>query len=513
MATSRPKKPRIAETQHPLLFEINVRLLLSRLRTTMSPTATLNDVPDAQLDEWRDAGYDAVWLMGVWQTGEMSRQIARTHEGLQEEYRKVLPDVVPEDIQGSPYSVESYHVPASWGGDDALQALRRRLARRGLSLILDFVCNHTARDHAWVKEHPEFYIHGLPGDDERRPDIFFKTDTMQGERVLAFGRDPTFPGWTDTAQLNHLCIPGRQALIGELRRIATQCDGVRCDMAMLLLNSVYLLTWGDALRNSPCQEQIMTEFWTAAVTEVRREHPHFLFIAEAYWNLEWELQQRGFNFTYDKVLYDRLLREGAGAVRDHLRAEHNFQIRSLRFIENHDEMRASRAFSSVAWQYAAAVIISTVPGMAMFHDGQEKAARYRLPIQLVREPDEQPVEEVRTFYRRLLRAVSHRVFREGEWAMLPLKNAWHDNWTWQNYLVFWWSGGGDSRMIVVNYAPHSSQCYVEMPVDKLDGLAFEFSDLMSEVTYVRDKTGLGARGMYFDLPAYGFHIFEVRKIR
>jgi hypothetical protein len=512
MPPKKRKTPKIAETRHPVLFEINARILLSRLRRGKSG-ATFDDVPDALLDEWRDAGYDAVWMMGVWQTGEVSRQIARTHEGLQEEYRKVLPDVAPEDVQGSPYSVQAYHVPDAWGGDDALRGLRRRLADRGMSLILDFVSNHTARDHAWVNEHPEYYIHGTPGDDEQRPDIFFKTETAQGWRVLAYGRDPTFPGWTDTAQLNHLSVDGRKAILGELRHIATLCDGVRCDMAMLLLNSVYLLTWGEMLRNCACA-QVMSEFWTEAVEEIRRDHPHFIFIAEAYWNLEWELQQRGFNFTYDKVLYDRLLREGAGAVRDHLRAEKDFQHRSLRFIENHDESRACRSFSSLAWEYAAAVVMSTIPGMVMFHDGQETAARHRLPIQLMREPEETPVEEVRIFYRRLLKTVSHPVFRDGEWSMLPLKGAWHDNWTWQNFLVFWWSDArGDSRMVVVNYAPHTGQCYVEMPLEKLDGQAFEFADLMSDRTYVRDKVGLSARGMYFDLPGYGFHIFKVAKIR
>ena len=82
----------------------------------------------------------------------------------------------------------------------------------------------------------------------------------------------------------------------ELERIATMCDGVRCDMAMLILPDVFERTWGR--RPEP--------FWPRTIERVRKAAPSFLFMAEVYWDLEWELQQQGFNYTYDKRLYDRL---------------------------------------------------------------------------------------------------------------------------------------------------------------------------------------------------------------
>jgi hypothetical protein len=284
-------------------------------------------------------------------------------------------------------------------------------------------------------------------------------------------------------------------------------------MAMLLLRGVFLLTWGDRIAASP-EERSTQEFWEEAIGSVKKKFPAFLFAAEAYWNLEWQLQQLGFDSTYDKVLYDRLLREGAGSVRDHLRAEPDYQLRSLRFIENHDEPRAAQAFGSEAWLYAAAVVMSTVPGFVMFHDGQCEGRRHRLPVQLARRPQEPRAETTERFYRQLLSVIRHEVFRSGEWSLLTARPAWHENYTWQNFLAFWWKGkNGAARLVVVNYAPHSGQCYVELPGQLLPFATMEFRDQMGTATYVRDKAGLSEKGMYFDLPPYGFHIFEVRKPR
>ncbi len=504
---------RLHDTKHPLLYEVNARVLLQETSAREGKRITLGTLPDRILDGWAGLGFDAVWLMGVWTTGEVSKTIARTDAGLLAEFRKVLPDLTEEDITGSPYSIRLYEVPRAFGGNGGLKKLRDRLAERGIGLVLDFVCNHTARDHDWVFSHPEYYVAGSAGDDERRPDLYFKAQTAKGERVIAFGRDPTFPGWTDTAQLNSLFVPARKAIISELLRVAELCDGVRCDMAMLLLRGVFLLTWTDPLANST-GERSSREFWDEAIESVRKAYPSFLFIAEAYWNLEWQLQKLGFDCTYDKVLYDRLLREGAGSVRDHLRAEPDYQQRSVRFLENHDEPRAARAFGSEAWLYAAAVIMSTVPGFALFHEGQLEGRMERVPTQLSRRPRERVAETTGRFYRQLLRAVRHDVFRSGEWSLLPVRPAWHENSTWQNYLVFWWQGkGSGARLVVVNYAPHSAQCYVELPAQHVPGVTVEFRDQMGEATYVRDGAGLATKGMYFDLPAYGFHIFAVQKVR
>jgi hypothetical protein len=503
---------RLAETAHPVIYEVNVRVLLPELSRAAKKRITLGTIPEGLLRNWANAGVDAVWLMGVWTTGDLSRTIARSHEGLREEYRKALPDGGEADIDGSPYSLTGYSVPRAYGGEAGLKKLRSRLAALGIGLFLDFVANHTGRDHPWVFEHPEYYIGGEEHDEERRPDIFFRTTTCRGELTLAYGRDPTFPGWTDTAQLNLMFKGTRERMIEELLRIAKRCDGVRCDMAMLLLRDVFLLTWGERI-GAGSHEGVEAEFWKEAIDAIRAVSPRFFFIAEAYWNMEWQLQQQGFDLTYDKVLYDRLLREGASAVRDHLRAEPAYQRRSLRFIENHDEPRAARAFSSEAWHYAAAVIATTVPGGVLLHDGEFEGRQVRLPIQLTRRPEEEVAVRTREFYQRLLSVIRDPAVRRGEWKLLSTRPAWHDNHTWQNFIVHWWEWEGALRMVVVNYAPHSGQCYVEMPVDRLGSRQVEFRDEFGESVYVRDAPGLAAKGMYFDLPPYGFHFFDVRPTR
>jgi hypothetical protein len=294
-----------------------------------------------------------------------------------------------------------------------------------------------------------------------------------------------------------------------MERIASMCDGVRCDMAMLVLGSVFRRTWGHRLPSGG-EELPGVEFWTEAITAVRLRFPDHLFIAEAYWNLEWDLQQLGFDYTYDKTLYDRLLREGAGSVRDHLRAEMEYQRHSLRFIENHDEPRAASSLSSEPWLFAATAVIAAVPGMVMFHEGQFEGRKVKLPVQLMRRPAEEPHPRTKLFYAKLLNVIASPAFREGTWRLLMPREAWSENYTWGNFLIFWWHHpSAGTRLVVINYAPLSGQCYVDIPLDDIPGGSIEFRDLIGRAAYTRDKSGLLSKGMYFDLQSYGMHIFDV----
>jgi hypothetical protein len=503
------KEQRLASTSHPIVYEVNTRVLVRELEQRTGERVTLGTIPDAVLDEWADFGFDAVWLMGVWTTGDIGVAIARSHEGLQTEFRHALPDYRTEDIVGSPYAVKAYTVAAALGGDQGLLHLRKRLRDRGLSLFLDFVPNHTARDHHWVTRHPEYYVHGASDDDQRQPDYFFKTASANGEVVLALGRDPNFPGWTDTAQLNIFNPATRHAMIVTMQKIASMCDGIRCDMAMLLLTEVFRNTWGDLAlgAGTDVPEQ---EFWSEAIRSVKNDFPSITFLAEAYWEKEWQLQQLGFDYTYDKKLYERLSREGAAAVYDHLKAEKEYQRRSVRFIENHDEQRAAQLFIPEAWHRAAATVIATVPGMALVHEGQLDGRRVRVPVQLNRRVVEEDTPHVRSFYDRLFATVTHPVFRKGTWELLRVKPAWYDNFTSYNFLAYMWRlEEVGTRLIVVNYAPHIGQCYIELNLEGLKGASIEFRDLLGTASYVRERNALSTKGMYFDLPGYGLHLFEV----
>ncbi len=365
--------------RYPALFQINTRVRLSELSEALGRPATLDDIADAELDQLARDGFDIVWFLGVWQTGEAARRVSASNPEWVAEYHRILPDFRDSDVSGSPFAVRDYRVHADFGGDEALARLRERLGKRGLRLFLDFVPNHVAPDHRWVVEHPDVFIAGTEEKLAAEPQNYRRFETAAGSRILAYGRDPYFAGWPDTLQLNYGNPALQDALLGELLRLARQCDGVRCDMAMLVLPEVFERTWG--IRSAP--------FWPRATAAVRAEVPGFLFMAEVYWDLEWTLQQQGFDYTYDKRLYDRLEHGAPRAVRGHLQAGLDFQDRLARFLENHDEPRAAATFAPDVHR-AAAVITFFSPGLRFFHQGQREGKRVRIPMHLGRGPAETP---------------------------------------------------------------------------------------------------------------------------
>jgi glycosidase len=285
----------VPSPRYPALYQINTRVWLTALSRSLGRPATLDDIADAELDRLARMGFDWLWLLSVWQTGEAAQRISRSNPSWRREFEHTLPDLRERDIAGSGFAITGYTVHKNLGGDAALARIRKRLRDRGLRLMLDFVPNHMAPDHPWTDAHPDYFVHGSEADLARSPQNFVRLTTRNGPLLLAYGRDPYFDGWPDTLQLDYGNPALQAAMIGELERIAGQCDGVRCDMAMLVLPEVFERTWG--IRAEP--------FWPKAIETVRRTHPAFLFMAEVYWDMEWTLQQQGFDYAYDKRLYDR----------------------------------------------------------------------------------------------------------------------------------------------------------------------------------------------------------------
>jgi hypothetical protein len=494
---------------HRSLYQVNTRVWLHELGVARGRPATLADVDDASLDRIAAEGFDWVWLLGVWQTGEAGRRVSLSQPEWQHEYREVLPDVTPEDVCGSPFAVREYVVNRDFGGPRALERFRKRLAERHLRLMLDFVPNHTALDHPWVRERPELYVHGTEDDLAREPDNYWRLGTGSDARVLAHGRDPYFPGWPDTAQLNYRHPWLRKAMREVLETIADQCDGVRCDMAMLVLPEVFARTWGDRACPADGTPPSDDSFWPAAIAAVRARRPEFVFMAEAYWDLEWTLQQQGFDYTYDKRLYDRLRAQDAGAVRGHLLADAEYQRRSARFLENHDEPRAAATFAPQVHQ-AAAVITFFVPGLRFVHEGQPAGRKVRTSNHLRRRVPEPVDRELESFYARLLACVRRAETREGDWRLLACEPAWDGNPTWDRFIAFSWETPGRRLLVAVNYGATHAQCYVRLPWADVAGRAVVFHDLMApSIEYGRDGTDVSRRGLYLDLPPWGYHIFEI----
>lgn len=482
-----------------MLYQINTRVRLTELSSSLGRPAKLMDITDHELDVIAEQGFQWVWLLSVWTTGPMGRQVSRTNPAWRAEFNETIPDLQEEDIAGSGFAIKDYNVDPSIGGNEQLAQLRARLAQRDLKLMLDFVPNHTALDHKWVYEHPEYYVSGTAEDLQQAPNNYLQLQTLKGESILAHGRDPYFPGWPDTVQLDYGNSDTQQAMQAQLLRISSQCDGVRCDMAMLILPDVFEKTWG----------KVMKPFWNAAVNEVRKANPQFTFMAEVYWDREWDLQQLGFDYTYDKRLYDRLRQAVPALIRDHLGASLGYQCKLARFLENHDEPRAAATFP-LAMHKAAAVITFLTPGLRFFHQGQFEGHLRRISPHLVRAPNECRNQPLNDFYMRLISVLKNELLHSGDWQLLPVRPAWDGNWTAESFVAFEWQSDNRIIVVVVNYSDHQSQCY--LPLQLANQGTVRFLDLTSNDVYDRPAADIERRGLYLDMHPWQSHVFEVSSI-
>ena len=488
--------------RYPSLFQLNTRVRMTELSWQLGRRATLDDLPDADLDQWAAEGFDWIWLLTVWQTGEAGRRISQTHPGWLEEFRETLPDLTLDDVGGSGFAITGYTVSRELGGDEALARLRTRLKQRGLRLMLDFVPNHMALDHPWVQSHPEYFISGTEEDLIQQPENYVRIGGANGERIFAHGRDPNFAGWPDTLQLDYTRPETQAAMRQELVRISGQCDAVRCDMAMLVLPEIFERTWG---KTPP-------PFWPQAIAEVRAAHPDFCLMAEVYWDMEWQLQQLGFDYAYDKRLYDRLHDGDAKPVRQHLLAPLNYQDKLARFLENHDEQRAATVFP---WQKhkAAAVVTYLTPGLRFFHHGQFEGFLKRIGPHLLRGPDEPVNVVIQRFYSQLLEILRRSTVRDGRWTLLESQPAWDGNWTWEDCIAFVWQHGNDSPLLIaVNFSDHQSQCRVALPIEDLASSSWQLADLLSEDCYERRGAELASTGLFLDLAPWQAAVYECSRV-
>jgi hypothetical protein len=457
------------------------------------------------LDRWVEQGFTHIWLMGVWTTGPRSRAQALNDPAQQRAFAAILPDWRDEDVAGSPFAVADYKVPRHFGGEAGLAVFREALHRRGSKLVLDFVPNHLGLDHAWVRRRPELFVQcrDTPRTDGR-------TTPLERAASMAHGRDPNFPAWMDTVQLDYRRQETHRAGTDLLLQVAARCDGVRCDMAMLTLSDVFARTWGEF----PCPDPpCLTEFWAAAIAEVRQRFPGFLFLAEVYWNLEARLQALGFDYTYDKVVYDFLTQRRAAEVQSHLLSlSPSFLAASAHFLENHDEPRIAGILTP-AEHRAAALLILGLPGLRLLHDGQLTGARVHTPVHLARRPAEEADAAVAGVYQQLLRVLPGTAVGAGEAHVLPPRQAWNDNRTHHDFVVVQWQSAAPAwDLVVVNLASHRSQCYVPLAVAGLGDYNWRLRDLLGNEVHERRGDDLHAQGLYLDVAAHGAQLFHAAPI-
>jgi len=486
---------------HPIVCEINARCWLHELSTRAGKPVTLESVPETEIRTWERLGFSHVWLMGVWEIGPLARQAARANEALQQTCLDALPDFAVDDLVGSPYAIARYRVARELGGASGLKKLRRRLRRRGLALILDFIPNHVGLDHPWVRSHPHRFVASPAPAPETYP-----PQALESGGWLMHGRDPNFPAWNDTVQLDYRRADTRAAMIGELQSVLAQCDGVRCDLAMLVLNDVFQKTW----REFPCEESPPArEFWAEAIALAKQRHPESLFLAEVYWDLEERMQNLGFDYTYDKRLYDRIVARDYPGVQRHLASQPApVTAASAHFLENHDEIRIA-ALLSPSENRCAAWLTLGLPGLRLVHDGQTQGFCLRTPVHLRRRCQEAVQPQIQTIYEELFAVLRRSAIGTGEAHLLAPRPAWPDNPTWQNFVVVQWQALPRAfDLAVVNLAPHRSQCYVPLVVSDLAQFNWRMRDLLGTEYYERAGDDLHNQGLYLDAPPHAAQLFH-----
>jgi len=486
----------------PLLYEIHTRAWLQAWSTQLGRPVRLGEVPDHEFARWRDLGFTHVWMMGMWKTSEASRQLYLRLPETAGFLNKTFPGWNPADVPGSAFAIAGYQVPEPMGGDAGLERLRAQLHAHGLRLILDYIPNHVGLDHPWVRTHPERFV-GAPASSPVSGQEFFRADTLTGPRWLAHGKDPWFPAWVDTVQLDYRRADTREAMVAEFRSVAERCDGVRCDMAMLLLQDVFARTW----QRCPQPDSAPKEFWPEAINAVRR--PGFLFLAEAYWDMEERLQELGFDYVYDKRVTDCLMQQDAVELQRLLRRRSaEFLKRSMHFLENHDEPRAAGRLSPSEHRAAAWAILA-LPGMPLLHEGQLSGAKTHASVHLnIRVAEERDLEIAR-MYEAFLAAIRNTALRNGDGLVLsPLSPPGSKEVSERTLVVAWRGAEGNWALAIANPSSTAGQCAVDLP--RLPPTAPSWAVLRDRLSPEKtpDAWCHGAR-VLLDVPAYATQLLEV----
>ena len=459
-------------------------------------------MPDAALDRLAEQGFDWVWFLSVWQTGPAAQAISRANPGWRHEFEETLPDLTEADIAGSGFAIQNYAVHRDLGGDAALARLRQRLHARELKLMLDFVPNHMAPDHPWIDEHPDYFIPGSENDLACSPQNYVRVPTAKGPLVLAHGRDPYFDGWPDTLQLNYGHPQLQQAMTAELVRIAGQCDGVRCDMAMLILPDVFESTWGirtepsGRRRSHPCAGTIRTSSSWRRSTGI----------------VNGRCSSRGSITPTTNGCTTGSARGTPGrcaSISTPVSTIRTSWPASWRTTTSRGRRRRSRQTNTEA----AAVLTFLSPGLRFFHQGQFEGRRTRISPHLVRGPEEAIDQRLEQFYVKLLAVLRLPAVHNGQWQLLHCTPAWDGNGSHDGFVCFAWSGAGGERLLVaVNYAPHQGQCYVQLPFAELGNRRWRLHDVIGDVSYDRDGNDLQGCGLYLDEPAWRCRAFTIAEI-
>jgi len=460
----------------PIIFEINTVTWLNELKNKYQVSIDLASIPSLELEKISKLDIDAVWLMGVWQRSPIGRDINLKDDVLIDSIKANQSTYSETSIIGSAYSISGYQVDARMGGDSALAILKTQLNKLGIKLILDFVPNHVAIDNPWTKSNPEYFIHGTANELDIHSDAFIRV----GDQIYALGKDPNYPAWNDVVQLNIFNDQLVKRLIELVGHLMKMCDGIRCDMAILLLNNVFKNTWGNYLKDVEPPTQ---EFWRLLIDFVKKNNPDFCLIAECYWNKQEELIKLGFDYCYDKDYYDSLKTKDVKSLISNLSKPLDFQQHLLRFIENHDEPRAASVFNYEQHKLAA-LLLMTSPGAKLYYMGQFEGFSHFTPVHTSEAATDKPDLMISDFYDSLRQKLKQSVSYVNGWQLLkPESEISIMAKSTNEVIVFYWFNQSGHYLSLANFSSRRKRFKVILPIKSKP-----LSTLSYEIIFTTNKT-------------------------
>jgi len=363
----------------------------------------LDAIPEEELKILSDWGFNAIWLIGIWERSKASARIKRLCGN-------------PEAL-ASAYSIYDYVVAQDLGGEEAFNNLKTKAGKYNIKIAVDMVPNHTAIDSKWIKEHPDWFIqrdtspffnYRFNGPNlSEDPDIeiyiedgyYDRTDAAvvfklvekktNKVRYIYHGNDGTSTPWNDTAQLNFLLPEVREAVIKKIIEIAKKSPIIRLDAAMILTKRHYHRLWfpepgkgGDipsrseySMTNSQFNKLFPKEFWREVVDRMAIEAPDTLLLAEAFWLMEgYFVRNLGMHRVYNSAFMNMLKMEQNKEYHQVLKniLDYNPEIlkRFVNFMSNPDELPAAQQFGKDDKYFGVCIMMVTMPGLCMFNHGQ-----------------------------------------------------------------------------------------------------------------------------------------------
>ena len=397
------------------LYQINIRNFLKEQKVV-----NILQIPIAFWESLEINGIDSIWLMGVWQICLASKEKAelQTYDLDELKYTK-------NDIVGSCFAIEDYIFDVNIGNSQDFLRLKQILNNLGIKLILDFIPNHFGMSSSLIFDYPEIFLES----QELVVGSSFEFMTKFGKKYFYHGKDPHFDSWNDTVQIDYSKKATHDFMTKKLENVAKYCDGVRCDMTMLVLPEVFSKTWNIDFDEENIKN---TCFWQEVVPVMKKQKAEigedFIFLAEVYWDLEKAMLDFGFDFVYNKKLLDNLKKKQYQEVINSIQLPNG-----ILFLENHDEDRSSKIFDNNILKLCF-VLLCFCPNLQFFQHGQWQLQTIRVPIQVcIPEISPQQVNnKTRVFYDKILQYTAKNILLDNFVYVLSQLEERLIAITWQN---------------------------------------------------------------------------------